>query len=102
MRHYMANGKKVEGTERHSVNGKENTKQRTSRASNSVVDLACTTGQSPGDDSSTTLLQKHFSSKKSAKCRIRVVAVSCTEASDALRRLERIAALLIGKVSPDA
>ena len=33
------------------MNGKENTKRTTSRASNAVVDLARTTGQSPGDGS---------------------------------------------------
>lgn len=33
------------------MNGKENTKRTTSRASNAVVDLACTTGQSPGKGS---------------------------------------------------
>ncbi len=58
--------------------------------------------QSPEKSGSTSPPRKRFSSKKSAKCRIRVVAVSCTEASDAIRRLERIAALLIGKVNPDA
>ena len=67
---------------------------KVSRASKGMIDLSDTGGASPP--------RKQSASKRAAKCRIRVVAVSCAEASDAVRRLERIAALLIGKVSPDA
>ena len=63
------------------------------RASRDVINLALTGGASPP--------RKRASSRKSPKCRIRVIGVSCAEASDAIRRLERIAALLIGKVGSD-
>lgn len=67
---------------------------KVARASKEMIDLSDVGGVSPP--------RKQSSSKKAAKCRIRVVAVSCAEAGDVVRRLERIAALLIGKVSPDA
>lgn len=63
------------------------------RASRDVIDLGKSGGASPPN--------KQASSGRATKCRIRVIAVSCSETSDAVRRLERIAALLIGKVGPN-
>ena len=87
----MSNGKNMGGggrSQRQSVRGKA--QQSVARASRDVIDLGKSGGVSPP--------QKHPPLKRSAKCRIKVIAVSCTEAKDTLRRLEKIAALLLTKI----
>lgn len=96
----MSNGKDIgvnRRSERQSV--REKSQRSVARASRDVIDLGLTTGQSPGKRRSKSL-EKQSSSRRT-KCRIKVIAVTCSEASDVVRRLERICALLIGKVGSD-
>lgn len=91
----MSNGKSVgvngDAVEHQAVRRK--TQRSVARASRGVIDLGKSGGTSPP--------KEKRASSGAAKCRIRVVTVTCSEASDVVSRLERICALLIGKVGSD-